>query len=113
MREGRAEDHRGAPDSDEERGHTLADSSRAVVRERRGRRRREGGRWETEGEEEEEMEVGRKGRQWAQHGFNNKNSGGCRLRGLFWRRPRSPQVSLKRQRESWGEEGGGRGRGRE
>lgn len=72
MREGRAKDHRGAPDSDEEHGHTLADSSRAVVR---------GGRGEVEGEEE--MEVGRKGRQWAQHGFNNKNSGGCRLRGLF------------------------------
>lgn len=33
LREGRAEDHRGAPDSDEERGHMLADSSRAVVRE--------------------------------------------------------------------------------
>lgn len=36
LREGRARDHRGAPDSDEEHGHTLADSSRAVVRERGG-----------------------------------------------------------------------------
>lgn len=84
MREGRAEDHRGAPDSDEERGHTLADSSRAVVR---GRGR---GRWKSV----------RKGRQWAQHGFNNKNSGGCRFGGLFW--PRS----------EWGGGGGAGGRGR-
>lgn len=51
------------------------------------------------------MEVGRKGRQWAQHGFNNKNSGRCRLRGLFWRQPRS-EVG-----RPGGEEGGGGGEG--
>lgn len=71
---GRAEDHRGAPDSDGERGHTLADSSRAVVRGR-----------------EEEMERSRGGR--ADNGHNTgltiKTAAGVDLEACFGGGPRS------------------------
>lgn len=107
MREGRAEDHRGAPDSDEERGHTLADSSRAVVRERR--RRREGG-------------GGRKGRRrrrrWksggrADNGHNTgltiKTAAGVDFEACFGGGPARRKSLRRGSGRERGVEGGGRG----